>query len=372
MAKTYSKVFKLNILTMKRCFSISILIFVFISVVGCTKEDLTLAPKTKPSASEQSQKDKDLLSTSEQEDLAQTPDEMLSRFSVSGYTKGGKRQWKLEGKSADIGSEDIKLRDVTGRVYGKDTNMTVVADTGVLNRINNSVHLEKNVKVTGDDGSVLTTDYLDWDAQKQRLTSDAPVWIKRGLIEARGIGIIAQPVLNLVELKKDVTVEMVFDKEVSNVSNNLDLIDTKKKITAGKMVPSTVITCDGALEVDYQNNLAVFNNNVKVKDNRGEIFADKMDVYFATQTDKSMQVEGMEGMAIKKVVATGNVQIHRADNITYSQKAVYDTDTGKLILTGQPKLVIYSTEGFKQMMGSKKTGQTETEEEKIVAAKEEE
>jgi LPS export ABC transporter protein LptC len=359
---------------MKRCFCVTILIFVSILVVGCTKEDLALTPKTKPSASKQSQKDKDLLSTSEQEDLAQTPDEMLSRFSVSGYTKGGKRQWKLEGKSADIGSEDIKLRDVTGQVYGKDTNMTVVADTGVLNRINNSVHLEKNVEVRGDDGSVLTTDYLDWDAQEQRLTSNAPVWIKRGLLEANGIGIIAQPVLNLVELKKDVTVEMVFDRAVDDVSNNLSLVDAKKKIAAEKIAPSTVITCDGALEVDYQNNLAVFNNNVKVKDKRGEIFADKMDVYFATQANKSVQVEGMEGMSIKKVVATGDVQIHRGDNITYSQKAVYDTDTGKLILTGQPKLVIYSTEGFKQMLGSKKTGQIEVEREgkKTVAAKEEE
>jgi len=58
----------------------------------------------------------------------------------------------------------------------------------------------------------------------------------------------------------------------------------------------------------------------------------------------------MEGMGIEKVIATGDVQIHHGNNITYSQKAVYDTDTGKLTLTGRPKLVIYSTEDFTQLM----------------------
>ena len=279
-----------------------------------------------------------------QKELEEAPDEMLSSFSVTGYTKAGKKQWDLEGKSADIMTEEIKLTDVTGKVYGKEVNMTIVADEGSLNRIDNNVHLEKNVCATTDDGATLTTDYLDWDAQNQRLSSDAPVWIKRGMMEASGIGIAGQPTMNLVEIKKDVTVKLSLQEQ-----DAVEGPDVKGQPEAS--VP-TVITCDGPLEVEYEKNLAVFQDNVKVKDKRGEILADKMDVYCAAQTEESKQMEGMQGMGIEKVVATGDVEIYQGDNITYSQKAVYDTDTGKLTLTGQPKLVIYSTESFSQLMGT--------------------
>ncbi|MBU4140320.1 MAG: LPS export ABC transporter periplasmic protein LptC [Candidatus Omnitrophica bacterium] len=285
-----------------------------LSATGCARENKGRTNSAPPAELSDSQKE-----------MEESPGEMLSSFSLSGYAKGGEKQWDLEGKSADIMSEEIKITDVTGKIYGKDTNMTIVADEGSLNRVDSNVHLEKDVLVTSDDGVTMTADYLDWDAQNERLTSESPVWIKRGMMQAYGTGIIAQPVLNLVELKKDVTV---------------------------KMPPLTVITCAGPLEVDYQNNLAVFQDEVKVKDERGEILADKMDVYFARQAEESKQMQGMEGMGIEKVIATGDVQIHHGGNTTYSQKAVYDTDTGKLTLTGQPKLVIYSAEDFSQLMGS--------------------
>ncbi len=270
-------------------------------------------------------------STAAEEELAQAPDEMLSSFSISGYSKGGKKQWDLEGTSADIMTEIIELTNVTSRVYGKETKMTIVADKGSLNRIDNNVHLEDNVLASTDEGATLSADYLDWDAQNEKLTSDSPVRITRGGMKANGKGLIGQPLLNLVQLKKDVTVNISLDPASSQTA------------------PTTVITCDGPLEVAYEKNLAVFQDNVKVKDKRGEIFADKMDVYFSTQSDTDKPIDGMAGMGIDKVVALGNVEIHQGGNSTYSQKAVYDAETGKLILTGQPKLVIYSTESLKQM-----------------------
>jgi hypothetical protein len=67
-----------------------------------------------------------------QQELEETPDEMLSSFSVSGYARGGKKQWDLAGKSADIMAKEIKLLDVRGKVYGKETNMTIVADQKIM------------------------------------------------------------------------------------------------------------------------------------------------------------------------------------------------------------------------------------------------
>lgn len=319
-----------------------ILAFVIISAIGCSQENKTRVEMSQP---EEGFPEQGLQQEEKLEESASG--EMLSGFSVSGYEKGGKKQWDLEGKSAEIGAEEIKLKDVTGKLYGKDVNMTIIADRGNLNRIDNSVHLEENVVATSDDGATLITDYLDWNPRDQKLSSDAPVWIKRGMMKAFGKGLIAQTELSLVELKKDVTVKMLLEAEEGKSIAHL---------------PATVITCDGPLEVDYQNNLAVFNNNVKVKDKRGEILADKMEVYFITRADSSKQMPGMQGLGIKKVIATGNTEIRRGDNVTYSQKAVYEAATGKLILTGHPKLVIYSTEDFTQLMDSSKSEREQQEE----------
>ncbi|MFC1632355.1 LPS export ABC transporter periplasmic protein LptC [Candidatus Omnitrophota bacterium] len=278
----------------------------------------------------------------DQEDLAEAPDEMLSSFSVSGYGENGMRQWDLEGTSADIMTQEIKLENVKAKVYGQDTNMNIVAETGSLNRADNNVHLEKNVVVTSDDGARLTADYLDWNAQNQTMATDSPVWIQRGVMQAKGVGLMAQPELQKVALKKDVTVEVSFAKESAGLE--------------ASQPSSTVITCDGPLDVDYQNNLAIFHDNVNVQDARGEIFSNKMDVYFGagdSAADAAKQVAGMEGVGIDKVVAWGDVQIHHGENTTYSQKAVYDTRTGKLTLTGQPQLVIYSADDLAQMSGAK-------------------
>ncbi|MFH1245800.1 MAG: LPS export ABC transporter periplasmic protein LptC [Candidatus Omnitrophota bacterium] len=273
-------------------------------------------------------------------------EEMLSNFSVSGYTQGGQRQWDMAGKSANIMDEEIALKNVTGKVYGDQANMTVVADRGTLNRVDSNVHLEKNVLATSEDGASLSTDSLDWDAQNQKLTTEAPVCIKKGGMEAFGTGIVAQPVLNLVELNKDVTVNINLDAK--NTAGD----GSSPEQDALPALP-TVITCTGSLKVDYQNNVAFFQDNVQAKDTRGQIFADEMDVYFTSASKDGEKATGMQDLGIEKIVALGSVEIHHGSNITYSEKAVYDASSGKLTLTGRPKLVIYSTEDFGQLIGGK-------------------
>ena len=340
------------------CIAICASVFVIMPIIGCARASKDQAQNfQQPQEQEPSSAEEEL-----KQELEEAPEEMLSSFTLSGYTKAGKKQWDLEGKSADIMTKEISLRDVTSKVYGKEVSMTIVADEGILNRIDNSVHLEKNVQANTDDGATLKTDCLDWDAQNEKLKTDAAVWIKRGLMEAFGTGLSGQPALNLVELKKDVTVKLSL-QEATGPAEKQDTNKTPPSKELGGSIPvdelkqgelsiPTIITCSGPLEVQYENNLAVFHDNVKVKDKRGEIFADKMDVYFSTQAQEGKQVEGMEGMGIDKIMAFGDVEIHHGSNTTYSQKALYDTSTGKLTLTGEPKLVIYSTEGFSQVMGS--------------------
>ena len=101
-----------------------------------------------------------------------------------------------------------------------------------------------------------------------------------------------------------------------------------------EMKPSTVITCEGSLEFDYELGVAVFNDKVVITDERGEISADKITAYI----DK-------DNKNVREIVAEGNVRIKRGENNTYSEKAVYNAVDGKITLVGAPKLVIYPEEG---------------------------
>ena len=91
----------------------------------------------------------------------------------------------------------------------------------------------------------------------------------------------------------------------------------------------TTITCDGPLELNYKKNRASFLNNVKVEDREGNIFADRIDVYYNPTTRR-----------IKCVVARDNVRIVNGENVTYSEKAIYLVDEGRVVLPNRPKLVI--------------------------------
>jgi lipopolysaccharide export system protein LptA len=113
------------------------------------------------------------------------------------------------------------------------------------------------------------------------------------------------------------------------------------------------------LEIDYQKNLAIFKNNVQVDNEGTTINADIMDVYFSRSTNEAKEKEEKEegaqkgappslaGSKIEKVIARGNVKITKGQNVSYSDEATYVAIDKKVILTGRPKLMIYSTEDFK-------------------------
>ena len=229
----------------------------------------------------------------------------LLTFSLSG-TEEGKKKWDLEGESADIlSSELIELSNIKGKTYNKDNVITLTADSGTFDRNSNDVKLKSNVVAVTDDGARLTTDTLNWNAQKEEVWTEDIVNVDRDNVKVKGTGITGHPSLEQVKFEQDVTIDIA---------------------------PSTIITCDGALEIDYKESVAYLNDNVEVIDERGKLKADKACVYF----DK-------ERKEIKKVIAEGNVSIQRGENITYSEKAIYYAKEAKVILQGRPKFIIYSS-----------------------------
>lgn len=226
-------------------------------------------------------------------------------FSISGTTKG-KKKWSIEGESADVLSSNVvKLKSITGKCYLEDNIITITADEGKFNRESNSVQLSGNVITKTENGVTLKTEHLNWNVEKEYIWTDDFVEVTRDKIKITGDGASGYSTLEEVKLDK-------------NIKINIE--------------PSAVITCDGPLQIDYNKGIAYLDSNVKVINEGGKLIAEKAKVYF----DKKDQ-------RIIKVVAIGNVKIKKNNDITFSHRATYFVDDMKVILTGKPKLLVYSS-----------------------------
>lgn len=266
--------------------------------------------------------------------------QQMADFSLSGFAEKGRKSWDLTGEQADIATEVIKLNNIESNLYGDRENMKLTADRGDFDRLKGSLHLEKDVVITTSSGVRLTTNSLNWDRKEQLVTTPDLVNIVKDDMVINGIGAQANTEFNKVNLEKDIRVQI----------NNSPLAGGPKK-------EKIEITCDGPLEVDYQENLAVFWNKVNVQTQDGLIESDVMDVYFSPAKDskkepRQAQAAQFGGSKIDKIVARGNVKITRGQNVSFSEQAVYSAEDRKIILTGRPKLVIYSSEGFDASLGN--------------------
>ncbi|MDD4909787.1 MAG: LPS export ABC transporter periplasmic protein LptC [Candidatus Omnitrophica bacterium] len=252
-------------------------------------------------------------------------EQQMEEFSIAGFGEQGKKTWQLNGKNADIYSSNIKLTDIVADMYGDQDDITLTADRGSFDKANGKMHLESNVVATTKSGAKMTTDSLDWDREKQLVTTPDRVNVYRENMHTQGTGAEGKTDLQTVTLQKDVKVE----------------IEPKE----GEKAQGTVtITCDGALEVDYGKEVAVFNENVKADDGENQIYSDRMDVHFSMSGEVDPKTGQKKG-SIKKIVAEGNVKIVKGENESYAQKAEYIAEEKRVVLTGRPKLMILSEGG---------------------------
>ncbi len=277
-------------------------------------------------------------STFAQEESLDDSDQQIGDFSLAGYGERGKKTWDLSGKTADIFDNTVKLKDLTGNLYGKEEDVKLTAKKGDFDRANGRIHVEKDVVITTSSGAKLTTDSLDWDRSNSVVSTDDVVNITRQNLFTRGRGAKGEMGLGKMNLEEDVLVEFIPETEGE---------------AAGDSSPAQkiVITCDGPLEIDYQKNVAIFNNNVKVDREDSQIYSEIMELYFSSKDSQETPEEAggdpmMMGNQIDKIIAKDNVRTVRGDNVTYSQEAVYSVRENKVILSGRPKLLIYSTDDF--------------------------
>lgn len=238
----------------------------------------------------------------------------IENFNLEEFSDTGQKKWEIESTAAQIYEDIIKLTDVVGVAYGEEIDVTIKSDKGIYNKKTQDFQLIDNVRADTTNGFTLLTSKLNWDAKKERAYTDRKVLVKNEKVKILGSGAWAKPDLKEVKLKKDIV-------------TNID--------------PDTIIVCDGSLEANYEENYAVFNENVIVKDARGKIWADEIKVYFNSEQE------------IQKVIAKGNVKIKRGKNITLSERAEYIAKENKVLLTGKPKLFVYPEEDKNKNLNSK-------------------
>lgn len=241
-------------------------------------------------------------------------------FSFTKYNPTGGKEIEIEGDSANILAETVDLLNVVAKAYAEETPVTITADRGKYEKKTNVMHIEQNVVATTQDGTRMTTESLDIYPDKNVLENNVQTIVRKNNINVDGIGARGDTNLKRVKFKKNVTVVVQPDK--------------------GSNEDPTVITCDGPLEIDYNQNIAYFKENVIAKDHRGTLYADLMDVYYSKESKK-----------VSKIVARGNVMIENPDgNRTYSDSVIYLADEGRVILGGDTEALYAggSRESFNQ------------------------
>ncbi len=267
-------------------------------------------------------------------EMPQEVEQKILSFDLVNYGEDGTKKWLLKGDSADILAEIVNLSNINMETYD-DPQIFLTALEGIYDRHQKEITLFTNVEAITSDGTKLNTEYLKWHGKTDTITSDHPVRIERSDMIADGNGALAMPQMKRIILDKDVKVRLA--KEMIKTEDEETQEDKGERPEPVKTV-KTVITCDGPLDINYEKDIAIFNDNVLVEDKKGKIYSDKMEAFLDPVTKD-----------IVKVVAEGEVKVVRAKDSTYSQKVIYTTADQKIVLIGRPKIYIHATEEVEKM-----------------------
>ncbi len=232
-------------------------------------------------------------------------------FSFSKYATSGKKELEIEGDTANILAKIVTLSNVIAKAYADDNPVTITSDEGVFDKSTSTVHLANNVVATTQEGARLITNKLNIHPTEKSMDTEDKVSVKKDNIDVDGQGARGDSQLKKVQFHKNVTVVIQSDDPKSNVP--------------------TVITCDGPLDLHYEQNIAHFNKNVVATDHRGKLTADHMDVFYDKVTRR-----------VDHIVATGNVVITTPEgNATYADEVTYLAKEGRVIMGGSTEAVYF-------------------------------
>ncbi|MBN2120646.1 MAG: LPS export ABC transporter periplasmic protein LptC [Candidatus Omnitrophica bacterium] len=215
-------------------------------------------------------------------------------------------------------SDLVVEENIKGTTLNKDGQVHFEAKKALFNKSDMTLEMQDDVKIETQEGLRLETDAIKWNQNNDKVFTDQRVKItKQEELQIEGRGLDAKPSLKRAKIEEEVEVRI--PQEDSTF---------------------IMITCNGPLEIDYQEGVAVFYNDVRVNQKDSQLFSDKATMYFDLNT-----------RSIDKIVAEGNVRIIRGKDTSYSEKATYDPAKKKVVLEGSPRLVIFPDEDQDKTMG---------------------
>ncbi len=239
--------------------------------------------------------------------------QQLQGFNLNGYNNNtGEKTWDVNGTKANITDSNIQITNVDANFYGSQTT-NLTAKHGTIDKANGNVHLQDDVVITSKDrGTQMTTDTLDWNRNKDLVSTRDPVKIVDDQGVITGEGLTAHPNLKKAKINKHVKAKVHTQTE----DEQDDQIVT--------------VTSDGPMEMNQASSYAEFNDHViAVEASTGrELHCDKMQIWFNSATHK-----------IKKAVCLGHVKAIQGPDVSYADKMIYQGDTQVLTMIGRPKIV---------------------------------
>jgi lipopolysaccharide transport protein LptA len=93
------------------------------------------------------------------------------------------------------------------------------------------------------------------------------------------------------------------------------------------------ITADRSGTIDIANSSMEYTGNVKITFGETVITADNVKIFFKKDSDAGLS---LSQDSLERIVASGNVRIDSEDGIATGEKAVYDSPSDSLVITGNP------------------------------------
>ena len=255
-------------------------------------------------------------------------DQHMSAFTMTGYKPDGSKRWVLHGQGAS--AEDAVVTILRPDAVGYDPERTAYLTAAVaqVNQANRRIRLEQEVTIHTSDGLWLTTPLLHWLPDQSEMATDSPVRIETDHMSIRGRGLVGHSQLKRATIARDI--ELVLNPSDHEVGPAASL-------AGGDARRQVIITCDGPLVFDYEQDIATFEQNVHVQDPNGDLYSDRLIAYLDRKTH-----------TIRYAEAIGQVRIHQQQNTALSERAVYEPAAGKITLVGKPSLLLYPSEEGRQ------------------------
>ena len=120
-------------------------------------------------------------------------------------TKGDKKNWVLKADLANNFDDSIKIYVVTVKFYDSEGkyNSTLTSDSGVIYSVSGDMRAAGHVRVISKDSTLLKTTYLDWNNKNQKIITEDFVEITKENTIITGKGMVSDPNLEHIEIKKD-------------------------------------------------------------------------------------------------------------------------------------------------------------------------